>query len=103
MRVFLVSLAGIAASAALYGFSHLADGFTAAALYMGALAIAPVAIGIAIASEINRRLDSPVTGKSRIRSLPEPSEWHRCGGCGSPMMPMDFAWVCRACDMAPAR
>ncbi len=103
MRVFLASLAGIAASSALYGFSHMVDGFTAAVLYMIALLIAPVSIGIAIAAEINRRLDPPVTRKSRDRSLPEPSEWHRCGGCGSPMMAMDFAWVCRACDMAPAR
>ena len=103
MRVFLVSLAGIAASSALYAFSHLVDGFTGAALYMVALVVAPIAIGIAIASEINRRLDPPVTRNSGSRSLPEPSEWHRCGGCGSPMMAMDFAWVCRACDMAPAR
>lgn len=103
MRVFLASLAGIAASSALYGFSHLMDGFAAAVIYMVALLVAPVLIGTAIATEINRRLESPATRHSRSRSLPEPCEWHRCGGCGSPMVAMDFAWVCRACDLAPAR
>ena len=103
MRVVLISLAGMAASSAFYGFSQLADGFAAAAFYMLALLIAPVAIGVAIAMAINLRLDPPLTRTSRDRSLPPGSESHRCGGCGSPMMAMDFAWVCAACDLAPAR
>lgn len=103
MRTVLIGLAGIAASAALYGFSHLAAGFVAALLYMLALLVAPVAIGAAIATAINQRLDSPPAGESGNHSLSEALESHRCGGCGSPMMAMNSAWVCSACDLAPAR
>ena len=70
---------------------------------MLALLIAPVAIGVAIATAINQRLDPPPARTSRGRARPEGSESHRCGGCGSPMMAMNFAWVCSACDLAPAR
>lgn len=103
MRVMMVGLAGIAASSALYGFSRLTDGFIGASLYMLALLIAPVAIGVAIATAINQRLDPPLARPSRVHALSGGSESHRCGGCGSPMMAMNFAWVCSACDLAPAR
>jgi len=103
MRVVLIGLAGIAASFALYGFSQLADGLVGVSLYMLALLVAPVSIGVAIATAINRRLDPPVALTSRRGSVPPESESHRCGGCGSPMLAMNSAWVCSACDLAPAR
>ena len=103
MRVVLIGLAGIAASCAFYGLSHLANGLVGAILYMLALLIAPASIGVAIATAINRHLDPPVAWTPRGSLLPPGSESHRCGGCGSPMMAMNFAWVCSACDLVPAR
>ena len=102
MRVVLIGLAGTAASSAMYGLSHLADGFVGASAYMLALLIAPASIGAAIAMAINRRLDPPPVRAIRGRSVPSGSDTHRCGGCGSPMIAMGFAWVCGACDLAPA-
>ena len=102
-RTVLIGLAGVAASSALYGLSHLLDGFVAAVLYMLALLVAPVAIGVAIATAINQRLDALPALTRPVGSRPETSESHRCGGCGAPMMAMNFAWVCSACDLAPAR
>lgn len=103
MRVFLMGLAGIAASSALYGFSQLLDGFLGACLYMLALVVAPVAIGVAVATAINQRLDPQFAAPRRHRDPSGGFESQRCGGCGSPMMAMNSAWVCRACDLVPAR
>jgi hypothetical protein len=101
MRIVWIGLAGIAVSLTLFGFSQLADGLFAASAYVLALLIPPVSIGLTIAAAINHRLDAPTGFMPRRRRLPMPDESHRCG-CGSPMMAMDFAWVCRACDLAPA-
>lgn len=109
MRVVLIGLAGIAASFAIFGLSQLADGFIGAVAYMLALLVAPVSIGAAIAMAIDRRLDQPVGQIGRAsRKAGRTSESHRCGGCGSAMTAvdfasMDFAWVCGACDLVPAR
>jgi len=103
MRTVLIGLAGVVASSALYGFSHLLDGFAAAFLYTLALVVAPLVIGVAIATAINQRLDGPPARTRSGSLLPEASESHRCGGCGAPMTAMNFAWVCSACDLAPAR
>jgi hypothetical protein len=102
MRVVLIGLAGIAASSAIYGLSHLADGFLGASAYVVALLLAPISIGIAIAMAINERLDPPIGPMTNGRRWSEQAELHRCG-CGSPMIAMNSAWVCSVCDLTPAR
>ncbi|MDH3644963.1 MAG: hypothetical protein OES38_22860 [Gammaproteobacteria bacterium] len=112
MRAGLIALGGIAAAIGAYSLSHLIDGLAGAALFMFAILVGLVALGVAIAMAVPDPSHHAATtaftrrNPSLGNSIGDPprEQSSRCKQCGRARALHGRVWVCARCDVgAPVR
>lgn len=106
MRAGLIALGGIAAAIGAFSLSQLIDGLAGAALFMLAIFVGLVALGVAMAMAIpdsnhgaaTRALArwKPTVGSSM--GDPPRGQSCRCKQCGRARALRGGVWVCARCD-----
>lgn len=103
MRVVLIAMTAVAASAGAFVMSQTFNGFPGAAFFMASLFIGPTGLGVAIAMATH-----PRPRGSRVATAPA-SQHHiahvrpsRCGECGGSRHRSHGVWICQTCDLGLA-
>ena len=91
-HAILVAVHGAAAAYVLFQLSRTGHGIPQAGLFVLAVSIAVVAVGLAVALAVSALDPDGDRGLTATRS---------CHSCGGPLTRLGPAWVCPPCDRLP--
>lgn len=103
MRAALTIFGGLSLAAVAWFLSRQLDGLPGAVLFMLAILIVPVALGIGLASLFDPDLKPTNAAARRARFVfrrSRAADPSRCGRCGSKRQLQQQIWICAACDHA---
>lgn len=105
LRAAVIVIVGSSTAFVSLGLSQSTEGLLGAVLFLLALALGPIAGGLAIAAATNEPVRSGIVhhwlGAHGLRKI-RLAELARCSGCGSSRIVLESVWVCSSCDHAPA-